>query len=45
MRKYYLVEIFDEDVVRYFNSQQVLRLFLTCEGIQEVNKDKNLVIT
>ena len=31
--------------MRYFNSEQVLRVLLTCEGIQEVNKDKNLAIT
>ena len=30
---------------RFFNSQQVLRLLLTCEGIQGVSKHKNLTIT
>ena len=31
--------------VRYFNSQQVLRLLLTCEEIQGVSKHKNSTIT
>ena len=31
--------------VRYFNSQQVLRLLLTCEGIQGVSKHKNSIVT
>ena len=31
--------------VRIFNSQQVLRLLLTCEGILGVSKHKNSTIT
>ena len=31
--------------VRYFNSQQILRLLLTCEGIHGVSKYKNSTIT
>ena len=30
--------------VRFFNSQQVLRLLLTCDGFQVVNKYKDLEI-
>ena len=31
--------------MRYFNSQQVLRLLLTCEGIQGISKHKDSTIT